>query len=130
MEPLSHWELSPDLARAMMREHNLWQTPLEDICSKATEIRVKDIMYTPVEGEYVEENTSLEEAIHQLVIGHHQSLLVTRDQAVVGILRLTDLFKEISIIINTCEITSYKNKKKFRLIIPSSSMGEGQEVNV
>ena len=31
--------------------------------------------------------------IHQLVLGHHQSLLVTRGDKIVGILRLTDVFR-------------------------------------
>ena len=29
------------------------------------------------------------------VMGRHQSLLVTRDEEIVGILRLTDVFKEV-----------------------------------
>jgi CBS domain-containing protein len=52
-------------------------------------------MYTPGEGEYVSENASLGEAIHQLIMGHHQSLLVTRDDKIVGILRLTDVFAAV-----------------------------------
>ena len=36
------------------------------------------------------------EAIHQLVMGRHQSLLVTKGKDIVGILRLTDVFREIS----------------------------------
>lgn len=41
-------------------------------------------MCTPDEGEYVEEKASLEEGIHQMVMGQHQSLLVTRENRVVG----------------------------------------------
>ena len=59
-------------------------------------------MYAPTEGEYVDENASLGEAIHQLVMGRHQSLLVTKDKEITGILRLTDVFKEISTRISTC----------------------------
>ena len=65
---------------------------------------VKDIMYTPTEGEYVEEKASLGEAIHQLVMGHHQSLLVTKEDEIVGILRLVDVFKEICEGIKACEL--------------------------
>ena len=43
-------------------------------------------------GEYVSEDSSLDVAIHQLIIGHHQSLLVTSGKKIVGILRLTDVF--------------------------------------
>jgi predicted transcriptional regulator len=39
-------------------------------------------------------------------MGHHQSLLVTRDGGIVGILRLTDVFKEVFQMIKTCSIPS------------------------
>ena len=86
----------------MLKEHQLWEKSLDDICKKASEIIVKTIMYTPTEGEFVKEDTSLEVAIHQLILGRHQSLLVTRDRDIVGILRLTDVFREIANKIVTC----------------------------
>lgn len=101
---ISHWGLSKYYIRSMMESQNLWQKPLDNICSQASQIKVKDIMYTPAEGEYVDEDASLNEAIHQLVIGRHQALLVTRGEEVVGILRLTDVFKEVVEEINKCEI--------------------------
>ena len=52
-------------------------------------------MHTPGEGEYVSEDASLEMACHQLVLGHHQSLLVTRGDKIVGVLRLTNVFNAI-----------------------------------
>jgi CBS domain-containing protein len=59
-------------------------------------------MYTPTEGEYVSEDATLAVAIHQLVVGHHQSLLVTRGDQIVGILRLTDVFAAIFHKMKTC----------------------------
>lgn len=61
-------------------------------------------MYTPSEGEYVEEEAGLDEAIHRLVMGHHQSLLVTRGEKIVGIFRLSDLFAEVCNLIKVCEL--------------------------
>jgi CBS domain-containing protein len=81
--------------QSMLKEYNLFADPLEDICRKAGEKNVKEFMYTPGEGEYVTENAPLGEAIHQLIMGHHQSLLVTRDDKIVGILRLTDVFAAV-----------------------------------
>ena len=52
-------------------------------------------MSTPTEGEYVSEDASLDVAIHQFVMGQHQSLLVTADTKIVGILRLTDVFAAV-----------------------------------
>jgi hypothetical protein len=89
---------------SIMENHGLWQEPLDSICRKAARVRVRDIMYTPAEGEYVAESAPLEEAIHHFVMGHHQSLLVTRGAArktprhrarVVGVLRIADVFDDI-----------------------------------
>ena len=76
--------------------------PLDDICRRSANIKVKDIMYTPEEGEYVDEAASVDAAIHQLVSGRHQSLLVSRDADVVGILRLSDVFMEVCRAIKGC----------------------------
>ena len=94
---------SPELIRSMIEKHGLWQKPLEDVCRSAPKIRVKEVMYSPTEGEYVEEEATLDQAIHQLVVGRHQSLLVTRGGKIVGILRLTDVFMEICTLIKACQ---------------------------
>jgi CBS domain-containing protein len=86
---------SKKFMQSMLQEYKLFANPLEDICRKAGEKNVKEFMYAPEEGEYVEEDASLDRAIHQLVMGHHQSLLVTRNEKIVGVLRLTDVFAAV-----------------------------------
>ena len=69
---------------------------LENLCEKAAKLRVKAIMYTPEKGEFVKEGATMDTAIHQLIIGHHHSLLVTaehNEHKIVGVLRLTDIFE-------------------------------------
>ena len=99
-----NWAFSEQTLETMFKDRQLWQRPLKDICKKASQIHVRDIMYTPAEGEYVSQEASLDEAIHQLVMGHHQSLLVYDDHKVIGILRLSDVFSALIQIINQCEI--------------------------
>ena len=94
---MSHFGFSPKFMKGILDQYQLWYEPLKDICEKAGKQKVKEIMHTLTAGEYVKENANLGEAIHQLIMGHHQSLLVTRDEDIVGILRLTDVFKEICI---------------------------------
>lgn len=94
---------SKQFLKNMFEQFDLWQEPLADICRKAVKWKVKTFMYTPTEGEYVDQNASLNEAIHQLVMGHHQSLLVVGNKEIVGILRLTDVFKEVCEMIKSCE---------------------------
>ena len=104
LKGLSRSGFSPELIRSMIESYSLWEEPLDDICRKGAKVKVRDVMYTPSEGEYVKEDASLAEAIHQLVIGRHQSLLVTRDKGIVGILRLTDVFIEVCDRMKACEI--------------------------
>jgi predicted transcriptional regulator len=106
MRTLSRAGFSPQFLKSMMEKFHLCDKSFSEMCTKAANIKVKDFMHTPTEGEYVEEETSLCDAIHQFVMGHHQSLLVTRDGVIVGILRLTDVFKEIFQMIKICTIPS------------------------
>jgi CBS domain-containing protein len=87
--------ISTGWMKSVFEDYKLFANPLDDICRKAGEQPVKQFMYTPTEGEYVSEDTSLEAAIHQLIMGQSQSLLVTRGDKIVGILRLTDVFAAV-----------------------------------
>ena len=99
----SRFGFSKQFLKNMFHQFRLWDEPLADICRKAGKWKVKTFMYTPTEGEYVDQSASLNEAIHQLVMGHHQSLLVVGNNEILGILRLTDVFKEICRMIKSCE---------------------------
>ena len=95
---------TPQFLKSMLEQYKLWDAPLEDICRKAAKIKVKNFMYTPTEGEYIDENASLNEAIHQLVMGHHQSVLVTSAGRIVGILRLTDIYRVVRLKMQACQL--------------------------
>ena len=97
-----HMGFTRKFQKAMFEAMKLWQDPLEHVCRKAAEVRVKTFMVSPEENEMIGPDQALGEAIHQLVIGHHQSLLVTEDKKVVGILRLTDAFEEVAENILNC----------------------------
>ncbi|MCP4114873.1 MAG: CBS domain-containing protein [Desulfobacteraceae bacterium] len=56
------------------------------------EMKVEDLMENLVENEFIDENTSLNSAAHQLTVRNRLSLLVTREDKVVGVLRLSDVF--------------------------------------
>jgi CBS domain-containing protein len=101
---LSKAGFSNGFIRDMLEQYSLWDKPLADICTRGSKIRVKDFMYTPTEGEYVDEEATLEEGIHMLVVGHHHSLLVTRKKKIVGVLRLTDVFNDVFQRMKTCRL--------------------------
>ena len=63
------------------------------LCQRAALVKVREAMVPTPES--LDINTPLMKAIHQLVIRHVQSILVTRDDKVVGLLRLADVFEEV-----------------------------------
>ena len=86
---------SPDLIKSMLEDSALWTEPLQFVRERATKLKVSEFIQAPSEGEYIDENATLGEAIHQLVVYPHHSLLVTSGDEVVGILRLSDVFAKI-----------------------------------
>ncbi len=104
LSSLSRFGLSRKFITSIMEQNYLWDKPLEDICKKAGNAKVKNFMYTPGEGEYLNEDASLEKACHQLVMGHHQSLLITRGDEIVGVLRLTDVFQSVFQAMKKCNL--------------------------
>lgn len=101
---ISHSGLTREFMKSLMANYDLWSGAMSDICRKAAALKVKDFMHEPTEGEHVEEDATLNEAIHQLVMGQHQSLLVTRKSQIVGILRLTDVFSAVCRAIQACAL--------------------------
>ena len=103
---LSHFGFNPELVRAAVEEHGLWNDPLDELCRKAAVMQVREFMSVPGEHEYVDENATLAEAVHQTIAGKHMGLLVTRgrQKQVVGFLRVCDLFEYVCQHMKRCEI--------------------------
>lgn len=101
---LSRFGLTKQFQKTMFEQLRFWDKPMDDICRKAARIKVKEFMYTPGEGEYINEDETMDKAINQLVMGHHQSLLVMKGDKIVGILRKTDVFMEIVRAMKACEL--------------------------
>jgi CBS-domain-containing membrane protein len=76
-------------------EFQLWDRPVSSLIEIIAGLKVVDVMQSPSEGEFVREDDTLNIAMHRIVMGHHHSLLVTRDKVTVGILRSTDVFNAL-----------------------------------
>lgn len=100
---LSRFGLSPDFLGSLITQYRLWDQPLEDLIRKAGTLKVKEFMYKPSDGEYVDDEASLADAIHQLIMGRHQSLIVMNENRITGILRLVDVFSVV------CDLISKQN---------------------
>ena len=102
---LRQFGFSSNFVGNVRKQRRLQGTPLKDLCNKATKLKVEDFMQAPSEGEFIEHDAALQIAVLQLVMGHHLSLLVTKGQEIIGILRLTDVFAAIFHTMKECEIT-------------------------
>ena len=84
-------------------DHLLWSQWLHaDLAERARSIRVEDLLREPTTEETIEETAPLDLAVHRLIRGRHLSLMVMRGDAIVGILRLSDVFKAVNDMIDRC----------------------------
>jgi len=93
---LSRFGFNEDFLNSLLENLSLWDETLEELAIKASKLQVKTIMYTPSNSEYVDADSPIAEAVHQFILGCHQSLLVLKEDKVVGILRLSDVFELVS----------------------------------
>jgi CBS domain-containing protein len=103
LKRISGYGLSVEFLRSMIDRYDLWKAPLDEICRKAARMRVGDITGAPLPGEVIEVEASINQAAHQLIIGHHQSLMATSKGEIVGILLLTDMFQKIGERLKACQ---------------------------
>ncbi len=86
--------VSEQFMSSVMDHYRFFQDNLSDLCLRASNLKVKDVMH-PV-SESIDENASLGEAITKIIQWECLSVLVTRGTEVVGLLRLSDLCQEIA----------------------------------
>ena len=94
LDILSRATIDPEFLEQMVELLGFWQGSLENQCHRAVSIEVKWVM-RPVK-ESLDAETSLTEAIHKMIMWQSMRALVTERGEVVGVVRLTDLFREVS----------------------------------
>jgi hypothetical protein len=87
--------LTRDFVMRGIKDLNLWMEPMRDLCTRGGRQQVAGIMHTPENFEYIQEDDSLDNALHRFVMGVHQPLIVRRGAAVTGALRFGDVFEVI-----------------------------------
>jgi hypothetical protein len=101
---MAKYGFSKDFLVSMLETYRMFDKPFDDICRKACQETVTKYMHRPTDGEFIDEGASMDEAVHLLVVGNQQSLLVTRDQDIVGVLRLTDVFAAVFHTMKKCNL--------------------------
>ncbi len=102
--PLSQFGFSKTFLNSLINQQLFWDKPFNDICQKGAALKVKDIMDTITMGEFVKFDSTLDEAVHQFIMSHHQGLLVKDGKNIVGILRFSDVYGEIASMIMECNL--------------------------
>ena len=92
---LSRLGFSTAFIKTLENRLDLWNRSFKDILGDMDRIPVTEVMYKPSEHQHVKINDSLTTAIHQIVMGRHQSLLVTDKKKVIGILPATDVYQAL-----------------------------------
>lgn len=95
--------MNEEFVKSMLNQV-FWDKPLQFFCGRAVELNVSDFMQSLDDGLYIKAEATLGEAIHRMVVPRNQSLLVTKDGKIVGVLRLSDVFSEVCRMIAACEV--------------------------
>jgi CBS domain-containing protein len=98
---LSRAGLTEEFIKSMQLTFTLFAGGLEQMCRIAARLKARDAM-VPVR-ESIDEDMLLTEAIHQMVMKHVLSILVTKAGRVVGILRQSDVFTEVAGLMRSAE---------------------------
>ncbi len=99
---VSRFGFSAAFMHSIQEQFKLWDRPLEELRRIVSRVKVTDVMYKATDLQRVREEDPLDMAMHQIVMGRHQSLLVTRGKKIVGILKSTDAFGALCREIDEC----------------------------
>lgn len=107
LESLSEFGFSDDFIIRRQEQYRMSGPVLgEDSLRAVAAKKVEEFMQQPTPGECVPETSSIDLAIHRLVAGTHISLLVTRNEEIVGVLRIADVFSSVFQEMRQTEIAS------------------------
>lgn len=80
----------------MVDEYFTWTHAMfVNLAAKAKSVKAKDLLREHFGDETIDENATLDQAVHQLVQSRLLSLIVTGEGNVVGVLRLSDVFVHV-----------------------------------
>ncbi len=73
----------------------LWAKPLDALCTTAKDVLVRDFIQAPKAHQVIDQEESLNNAFHRFVMFKHDSLFVMDGKKLVGMLRFSDVYREI-----------------------------------
>ncbi len=94
IESLRRVNLSDEFIDSVIGGSRPARPALSRLCEQAARIRVSDAMV--LVNATIDEEASLSEAVSEMVEAGAESMIVTRNHEVVGVLRLSDVFEEVA----------------------------------
>lgn len=82
-------------SRALLDLQDFTTTPWDSLCANSQTIKIKDFLIPPPPSQIVQVGDTLNKALNRFILGKHHSLFVTEDGRLVGVLRFTDVWKQI-----------------------------------
>jgi len=95
MSDTSAGTLTSAFVSKAVKEFNLWLEPEQSICQRGAQKTVAEVMHTPRNVEYLQEEDTLEKALNLYVMEVHQPLIVKSGETVTGVLRFGDMFEVV-----------------------------------
>ncbi len=108
---LDHLGFGSKFIESVTMQFDTWDKPLQNLYKKALDQKVKSFMYKPTAGEYIKISATMNQTIHQLIVGKHHSLLVTNGSDIAGVVRLTDVFDFICLRLKTMQLAARREGK-------------------
>lgn len=88
--------------KSMQKDYHLWENPFKDLCRKAADVKIKNFLKTPTEGQSVRSRDTLAKCFHLFVMNRHDSLFVYEGDKIVGLLRFSDVYNKVSQTMKEC----------------------------
>ncbi len=86
----------------MKKDYNLWESPFKDLCHKAGSVLVKDFVNIPAKDQSVKAEDSLGKCFHLFAMNRNDSIFVFKGDAIIGVLRFSDVYRKVSQTMKAC----------------------------
>ena len=101
---LQQFSFSGKFVRNLYKQKRLQGASLKNLCMTAGRLKVEACMQTFAEGEYIDQEATLDVAIQHFALENLLSVMVTQNKVFVGILRISDVFAAVFHTMKECEI--------------------------
>jgi CBS domain-containing protein len=104
LKDISRYGLSPVSIESMKEDFRLWKKPLAELCTKAYNLKIESFVKMPSPEHLVKVDDNMDHAFHLFVLTRHDSLFVMDGDEIVGLIRFSDVYREIARTMRECPV--------------------------